>query len=361
VFSVIGAALFIFITNAKADVSIEWAGPADCGDAAEIESEIARLLPDDSDASIRAVVSVVHTDVWRAGVRLEDDETVLGERTFEAGSCEELRGAVALLIVLAIDPDAVLAVPDPPDHENEADEPTNEDEVQDTSALIDESPQNTAEESVEDAADLGQPENTDPSEAASVEASPELNRSEPAPQAGTLSDVREVIERPHWGIAARAGVDFGALPVPSPVFSLGAFNQRRRFGLGVYAFIALPQNASTSVEASGRLALGAIRATPGLHLRYGRLMLDLRSVVELGVMGGRGRDVAGPQTGYSLWAALGAEAGFSLRIGPVSLGFRGDIRVPLNRPLYAFRGPLDVHRAASLVGRAEFVLGLHFL
>jgi hypothetical protein len=360
VFSVIGAALLTFITGAKADVSIEWAGPADCAHAAEIESEIARLLPDDSDASIRAVVSVAHTDVWSAGVRLEDDETVLGERTFEAGSCEELRGAVALLIVLAIDPDAVLALPNPPDHENEADEPTSANGVQDAST-IDEIPQNTAEETIEDAAALGQPEDT-----ASLEAAPDsFNRSgnggEPGPQAGTRSDVREVIERPHWGIAARAGVDFGALPVPSPVFALGAFHQRSRFGLGIYAFIALPQNASTSVEASGRLALGAIRATPGLHLRYGRLMLDLRSVVELGVMGGRGRDVAGPQTGYSLWAALGAEAGFSLRVGPVSLGFRGDIRVPLNRPLYAFRGPLGVHRAASLVGRAEFVLGLHFL
>lgn len=359
--SAFGAALLTAIPCARADISVEWTGPADCAGASVVESEIARLLPGGADSSIRAAVTVTHTAMWGAVVRLEDDETVLGERTFEAGSCEELRGAVALLIVLAVNPDAALAMPDPLVEENEAASPTsNAEQTEDQEDREDAPTQSTG--GVEDAADLGQPEEHAAEEQGPGEQTPNVaERSDPAPQVGMVHRSRELIERSHWGMAVRTGVDFGALPAPSPVFSVGAFHQRRRFGLGIYAFAVLPQDAATAVEASGRLAFGAIRATPGLHLRYGRLMLDVRSVVELGVMAGRGRDVAGPRTGYSLWAALGAEAGLSIRIGPISLGFRGDIRVPLNRPLYSFRGPLDVHRAASFVGRAEFAIGLHFL
>lgn len=363
-----GAALLTAVPCAHADISIEWAGPPDCADATVVESEIARLLPGGGDATIRAAVTVTHAEAWGAVVRLEDDGAVLGERTFEAGSCEELRGAVALLIVLAIDPDAALAIPEPLEEENDpgGHAPVTE--------LGSDTPPTQSPGNVENAAELGLPQAPDgpaleaqevPGEQAPEGQAPEAGsareRSDPDAQIQTNRPTREVIERSHWGVAARAGVDFGALPAPSPVLSVGVFHQRRRFGLGIHALAVLPQDESTAVEASGRFALGALRATPGLHLRYGLLMMDLRGVVELGVMGGRGRDVEGPQTGYSLWAALGAEAALAIRIGPISLGFRGDIRVPLNRPLYAFRGPLGVHRTASLVGRAEFALGLHFL
>jgi len=172
----------------------------------------------------------------------------------------------------------------------------------------------------------------------------------------------EVVEPPHWSGSVAGGVEFGTLPNPVAAFEVAAAYQTGRFFASAGFHVALPATTTfAEAMASARLAWGAVRVSAGARLRFSRLQLELAGLAEAGVIGGRGAGIADPRTGFAPWVAFGLAASLAIRVGPIALGLGGDARVPLNRPAFALEGVGEAHRPSSIVGRAQFVITLHFL
>jgi hypothetical protein len=322
--------------RAQAPVDLTWTAPPGCPDTASVLAEVERLLG----ASARREDRVrVRGTMVRQGPRLWltlETTTREGDasRTLEGGSCEALAQAGALVIAMAIDPEAValtqagLEAPpdDPPDTERTPDEapPPLEPDV--------------ASEDEPDPVPVIEPARTSDSSV-----------SREAPSASAPGDVRFVL-------AAHALVGVGPLPSASPGASLA---------LGVRVGpVELTASGAIFGEQGARLATApTIGGTFGLA--YARLrgcvpfFEELVSfgaclAIEGGATWGRGEGVPRVQSGTAPWIALAGGLEARLRIvDALALSVMADLQVPILRSPFelAIDGmPTAVHTPFEIGG-----------
>ncbi len=92
-------------------LSVQWDAPAGCPDGAVVRARVVRLVGEEAARKARLTArAAVRAEGGRWALELElAGETGAGKRSLSAGRCEELAGAAALVIAIAVDPRAVLA------------------------------------------------------------------------------------------------------------------------------------------------------------------------------------------------------------------------------------------------------------
>jgi len=98
--------------QAPASFAFAWGAPEGCPSAAAVQAEIDNLLGGAAGDRVRqdlaVQATVEHLALWQ--VTLETQSGMIsGHRTIEAGTCQGLASATALIVALMIDPDAVAA------------------------------------------------------------------------------------------------------------------------------------------------------------------------------------------------------------------------------------------------------------
>jgi hypothetical protein len=89
-----------------------WTAPDGCPSADELRVEIDKLLGETAQARLREHLDVkavvAHDTAWTVAIATRSPSST-GQRTLEATTCQGLANATALIVALAIDPDAVAA------------------------------------------------------------------------------------------------------------------------------------------------------------------------------------------------------------------------------------------------------------
>lgn len=103
--------------GARETFRFSWSAPEGCPSQGQVASEIVRLVGGDisllARSDLQADVNVAGGQAWSASLTTEH-AGLKGYRTVEAPSCQAAADAIALIIALAIDPDAVAAAPAAP-------------------------------------------------------------------------------------------------------------------------------------------------------------------------------------------------------------------------------------------------------
>jgi len=93
-------------------LAFAWSAPPECPSQQQVEAEIARLVGGDprprEGSELQADVTVAHPQLWSAELTTRHDGRI-GHRSIEAPSCQAAASAIAMIIALSIDPDAVSA------------------------------------------------------------------------------------------------------------------------------------------------------------------------------------------------------------------------------------------------------------
>lgn len=90
--------------------TLAWTAPEECPSQQQVEAEIARLVGGDvrlhDGGDLQAEVAVSRGSLWSADLTTQHAGQI-GRRRIEAPSCQAAADAIALIIALSIDPDAV--------------------------------------------------------------------------------------------------------------------------------------------------------------------------------------------------------------------------------------------------------------
>jgi hypothetical protein len=91
--------------------SLTWAAPEECPSPSQVQAEIARLVGGDiqlHEGDLEARVMVSHGPLWSGDLTTQHAGQT-GHRIIDAPSCRAVADAIALIVALLIDPDAVAA------------------------------------------------------------------------------------------------------------------------------------------------------------------------------------------------------------------------------------------------------------
>ena len=273
---------------------------------------------------------------------------------------------VALLVALAIDPEAAIRNPETPSStlvmQSEAATQLPAPARETSSGEIapsDDNQEPALESELEDTTPPPRP----PAETADAEteASEASEASENFEAQGTEGQVRGPwrLASPHSSVRLGAGVDIGATPAATTVLELAYGYHRSRFYLNAGMTLAMPRRYESG-DVALRAALGSLRVAAGVAGRRRALVLAIGAFVEGGVVGARGVDVPGPVTGHAPWFALGAEAAIGVQVGAFCLRARPVLALPLNRPSFVIVGEGEAYRPNPVRLNVFFDVELHF-
>jgi len=316
-------------------LSLDWTAPPGCPIAAEVRAQVESLLGAPAPGRARRPLAVrgrVETRGEVSVLHLGTSETNgEGERTLEGATCSEVASAAALIVALAIDPDAVAASRSPP-------------------------PVATF----------------DPPASSSPPPAPPPTSPEPPPRAPP--PVRPVPARPESGGAPGGGLELGVLldTATLPGVSAGpsialTLAPARGMGLALEGAYVLPRFADAgsgdgdkgadvalglgALSGCARLALGEAEIGPCGGLEAGALLAE-----------GRGFRTSSSDTVTWLGLRLGAEARVPLA-GSFGLRAGAGAVVALLRPGVQFRSSAssfeEIHAPAEV--SARFSLALSWL
>jgi hypothetical protein len=312
--------------------------PAECPDRASVEREIARLLQTSSSESVEATMRVT-----RNGESLELVLDVRGgSRRLTSVSCDDLLRAAALVVAMAVDPDAVERAESAPGAVS-----------------------GRAGESVSES------ESESESESASESASESESESESASEsAAGLSVPAESVDAPITpaGRARRVSVFAGA----HATLIIGAL-PRATMGASLVVGIAMPglevslagslsgssaTNLVTVPDAGARFRLAFGRVQVGLPFRIGSTTVVPHVFFDLGAMSWESFGVTHPGAGTSVWLSpgVGIEARFALT-GWLAVSSFADLLVPIHRPDF-FLDELPGAETAHTAAPFAFSVGL---
>lgn len=330
--SLLVAAWLLTTTTARAQspLTLDWNAPAECPDAAWVEAAVLRLLPTPPTEPLRVHASVRPDPAggWQVDLRLEG--AARGTRRLRAASCESVARASALIVALALDPQAAALASDEMARAEAAPTPA----IPSPAALA-------------------------PASGPMPDATP--RPATPAPRSPTAPRRRL---RGH-GLAAVA-LETGYVPGLTPAALVGG-------GLGTRLWRAdiLLQIAPFSS--------GAVRNSPGYGADFSLLSAEVRGclgpswqwVAVEGCVGLRATRVNGRGTGldesYRDHASLlSAGAGVLLRIPShtrvaAEAGF--DASLPMTRPSFVLLEgdrELTIHRIAPVTARATLGVSVRF-
>jgi hypothetical protein len=356
-----GAALVVAATLASfparaAPVQLEWSAPGACPQAAHVHAEVERLVGGwekvarERGIEAEAQVALTSPRRWRLVLRVRGAEAE-GTRVLEGESCEALADAAALVLALALSPEAVeeqAALAGASSGAEAVAGPRTSGPEEPGGALT--APQPSEKGRTHDVAAMEEPE-----DGASPGLGPVEAPAHATPTGETRTSARLGLEivgdagtlpRPALGAAVVGGVAWRRLRVVGSVMALGP----RR------GTLEAPEGAG------GRFLLvaAAVRVC-GVLLDRRRGYLGPCTALELGTLRGEGEGVSDPGRGRALWAAVagGVQAGMRL-MGPWFLTLRVEALVPLARPTFLLEGIGAVHRPSAAVGRVGLGLEVGF-
>ena len=346
---IVVAVLSLTVTAASAQGPglVSWEAPDECPTATEVTRRVEQLLGSPealagSPVRMRAAVTSSGDGTFVLSLRGER-----GARELRGESCEVVADAAALIVAMAVDPDAVAetqldgeSAPAVPVERTDAPTPI--------------------------AASLAAPSpNLLSVSVAAPATAPAAMRAGNVASARTASDVARaaVVEAGDdgaseplvFGIALGATGDLGALPGASlgPALAGSVETGALRVELRAAILPSREARAGNHATARGDLSLVAAGARACAVALRGGVELGPCAGIEAGAMHATGRGVSAPSSATALWAA--ADAGGFVAVplaGPFLL--RADVAavVAVNRPAFVIDGvPGVVHRPSAVGGR----------
>ena len=326
-------ALALSLAGVAEGLRLDWQAPADCPDAAEMRGKVVRMIGEEAvgGAQVRAI-GKVGVEAGRWTLELELQGAGGGDpRTLVDRECRALADAAALVIAVAIDPQARAPVPE--------DSPVE---------VVVPAPPETEE------APAAAP---DPPVAPVLKDRPVVEEPAPARPAARRKP------RVRLGLRAGAGVGFARiLPRPHVALDLAFAVEGRGWRVELGGGFAPPVHGTApsdrDIGGEFRLGFGELRGCgmPGLS----RVPLEFPLCVglQVGAMHGSGEG-AGLAVKYdvrALWVAtrVGGAVRWRPRGGRVGLWLGVDAIVRLTRPSFVTAGNVQVHEAAPVGGQASF-------
>jgi hypothetical protein len=295
-------------------VKLEWSAPAQCPTASAVQERLTRALADSAadPGGLRARASITEGEggVLTLVLELERDDGPVGQRTMQAGDCNELATAAVLIVALAVDPNATIEEPvvePPPEDGTTVPEPSEPGEPVEPEPPIDPDPE--------------PPIDPDPEPPIDPEPPPIDPEPEPTPARPERPDRAPVL---HVGVRVGAGAGFSVLTNASTIVSAGAAVWGRAFRVELGASYWTPVEVRLDgATAGGRLQQWTIDARGCGLLRPGPLELPLCGGLDVGAVHGVGVGVASPRSVASLRLAFTAggalvwrPARWKQRVGP---------------------------------------------
>ncbi|HEX6272933.1 MAG TPA: hypothetical protein VFZ53_07835 [Polyangiaceae bacterium] len=309
-------------------LSLAWHAPSDCPTGASVTRAVEMLITRPPARTLEAELTI-----RKKGERYAAEiKTPRGERKLDGESCRAVSEAVAMVLALAIDPDA-----SPSDAAFAAfDEP-------DVTAPVDSSVAERA---------------PAPPPAAATPAPP--RRDEPRALPSRADEPAGGTRAPRFIAAAFGLVEVGMLPQATFGASLGLGIAFGRFSaeLGPMALLPRAGSLEDNPEKGGEIDyLGGHAAA--CFTPFAARRLDACATFEVGRLAGTGFGVTEELSGEALWLGPGLFGAGRL---PIAAGFEGQARVgaalALNRPEFVLDELGNVHRPALVSLRAE--LGFSF-
>jgi hypothetical protein len=363
----------VLLLAPAAGLRLEWQAPAACPDGAAVRARVVDLVGADAadQAMLTARVAVRSQAAGWAMTLVLVREGGEDRRTLADRDCSALAEAAALVIAVAIDPQAVAGGPVPEDSL------TGDGEGPQDGSLVPLPPGGAA--SGVDAPDrtsgtvagLGDSAQGDvPKDM--LEDRPVLDDSaqEPAPRDGT-TDRAAAADRPATGPGARklqvglrlgAGLGFTALlPGLHAALDLGLGLEGRLWRVELAGLFVPPvRGVAASDPGIGgvfRLGAGELRGCAMPGPRTVPLVFPLCVGLQVGAMhgSGQGSGLQEKQTARALWVAtrIGPALRWRPRDGRVGLWLGLDAIVALTRPEFVTAGGVRVHEAAPVGGQAS--------
>jgi hypothetical protein len=293
---------------AAEDYALEWEAAEGCPSQDAARSMLDEYLAgsetsqNHGDASIEVRIARQDDGRFRAAVLVEARDVQV-ERAFSGSRCQDVAEAAALIAAMLLDPsgDPARASPQP--------EPT---EPQDDDDLADEAP-------------------------------------EPPP-------------RLRWSLGVHVLGDVRSLPRLAPGGGLSGGLHWGRLHLGLRISALLPQRteAGPTPDSGGELGLYAGSVRGGFELLRGlrgHLGTGPLAGLEGGVVVGRGRRVAVPETDRQLWLAPGLGWALWMDAAAVSLAISLEALAPLHRPSWVLDDHGELFRSPTVAGRLSLELG----
>lgn len=340
---VVAAAGLVGPPEAPPGLALRWEAPPGCPGEAEVRARVVRMTGEEAvrTARLSARGTVREEAPGRWALELElSGETGGGRRSLQAGRCDELAEAGALVVAIAVDPDAALGggvVPPPPEEVGGATGPEGQEPAGDGVAN-ETGPKGQAIAAPVDAADPVQEE----AEVEDVEGT------------GLKGPVRTDSTWPRVSLRAAGGVSFARLlPGPSGAVSLVVSVSGRRWRAEIGGLYAPPVPGGTAAI-GGLFQVGAVELRGCPVLRRGKVEVPLCAGLQIGAMQGRGRGtmLVETSTERSPWLALTLGAALGWRPHPrVGPWLQADAIVALLRPGFVTAGGVRVHEAARFGGQ----------
>ena len=284
----------------SATFRLSWTAPEECSSQQQVQAEIARLLGGDiqlheGDLDVKA--TVVHGPLWSGDLSTQHAGQA-GHRSIEAPSCKAVADAIALIVALLIDPDAVASQPTAPEVPSAPEIPTS-------------------------------------------------NQRGPEFLVGVHAQGR---------IGTLPGADIGL------GFGIGVAGARWRTDLRWSYGLRRDQVASLPSGASGRFNITSASVTECFNLGQTRWGFGPCAALEVGRVSVNGFGATAGFAKDALWLALGGGAFLSLAMGQhLHALIEVDVVAPMYRPDYVFQDvPGVVFRAPGIGSRALTDISWHF-
>ncbi len=284
----------------SAGFRFNWSAPDECPTQQQVQAEIARLVHDDLRGhELAAKATVSHGSLWSADLTTEH-AGLTGHRTIEAPSCKAAADAIALIVALLIDPDAL-----PVDAQTPG-------------------PQ--------------------------VPVVPE------PPKSGKRKTQFLLGVHAQGRVGVLPGADLGV------GLGVGLASVRWRTDVRWSYGLRRDQVAALPSGASGRFNVASGSVTECLNLGRTRWGFGPCAALEAGRVSVKGFGATAGFTRDTLWLALGAGAFLSLAMGQhLHALLEADLLAPMYRPDYVFQDvPGVVFRAPAVGGRALADISWHF-
>jgi hypothetical protein len=339
-------------TSPPDEAVVRWVAPTGCPDRAAMARAVVRYVGRPlADEAVRAEGEVSQTSDERfvLALRLSDGEGQAETRALEDADCAVLSDVAALMIAMAIDPEAAAKAIDERAEPRSAEVPAE------------------AEPEAEVPAEAETPAEPQPQPQPEVAATPPVPRERPPEPRVCEPGPSRVRERAGalraWcvGLAARVALQWGPLPRVGPGVGADAalLWPRVRIEAGGAFFFARPARVGAAASAGGDVRLGVGHGRGCARLGRGALEVPLCAGVEVGALRGIGVGIEHPRVDRLVWVGALADAGLAWApVRRLALHARIGGVAPLVEHRFAVGGLGVVHAPAPVGLRAALAVEL---
>lgn len=334
------------------NIVLEWQAPQGCPQEPRVRQRIEQLLGNTVESSTGehfTASGLVREQggAWALDLSISTADGT-EHRNLEATTCEALAEAAAVMISIALAPQANVVDPQP--------EPTEVSAISPPPA-----PPPSPESPDSPPAPGAEPAATPRAKPEKARRSPRSRRAPqplPADRESTGPSVKAAASPISGFVRIVGGLSAGPLPGVAPGMGLGLGLRRRLLRAEVLARYYFARRADRG-DVSGRIGYWSIAGSICVVPQWRLLEFPLCGGAEIGQMTGRGESVDESYPGRLVWAAGDVSAGLLVRLIPrIAVGIQADLVIPFTRPGFEVVGVGVLHRA-SVIGAAALA-GIEF-